>query len=173
MNKYSSKKSRRAAKYKQHIYGQGLCVRCRQPRDDERTLCASCRERRAKEYKQRCEQRLEKGLCKVCGKLRAENSNLYCFEHWFKATSCFATGTNKHWRAIRDKLEEQDYQCPYSGKELIMGKNAQLDHKVPPGLGGDNTLDNLHWVDAEINRMKGKHTHLEFISICKVIASQF
>jgi len=173
MSEYSSKKSRRAAEYKQCVYNQGLCVRCRQPRDDERRLCASCRGKRSKEYKQRCEQRLRKGLCKACGKPQAENSNLYCLEHWFKKLSVDATGTTNHWQAIQELLIEQDYRCPYTGTKLVLGKNAQLDHKVPLDLGGSNEPNNLHWVDAEINRMKGKRTHLEFISICKTIASRF
>jgi hypothetical protein len=73
---------------------------------------------------------------------------------------------------IRRLLDEQDYKCAYTGVNLVLGVNAQLDHKTPIELGGSNDPSNLHWVDKEINRMKGKHSHNEFIQICQLIGSR-
>jgi len=170
---YKTKASRDAAAYKRQLYQEGLCAHCRKPRDDERILCAACRERQSKKHRERTRERLENGLCRKCGKPRAEKSNLYCPEHWLKKIVIDRTGTNQSWREIADLLAQQNYRCSYTDIELALGENAQLDHKDPLDLGGTNDMSNLHWVDAEINRMKGKHVHSEFVSICKAIASRF
>lgn len=59
-------------------------------------------------------------------------------------------------------------RCAYTGKQL--GRDAQVDHKVPISRGGTNTADNLHWVTAAANFVKRDKTHDEFLALCLDIA---
>lgn len=59
-------------------------------------------------------------------------------------------------------------RCAYTGKPL--GRDAQVDHKIPVSRGGMNTAENLHWVTPDANFVKRNRTHAEFISLCTDIA---
>jgi 5-methylcytosine-specific restriction endonuclease McrA len=168
---HKTEESKRAAGYKQQLYEKGLCGWCRQPRDSKRgRLCVECQRKNNARLRKKVRKRLEKGLCKACNLPRETGSNLYCRKHWFQKICIDRTGKVKHWQAIADKLDQQNQQCPYSGKPISLGENAQLDHIVPLELGGDNSPENLEWVDAEINRMKGKRTKKDFIELCTLIS---
>lgn len=58
--------------------------------------------------------------------------------------------------------------CAYTGKRL--GREAQVDHKIPVSRGGKNTADNLHWVTPAANFVKRDRTHDEFVALCVDIA---
>jgi 5-methylcytosine-specific restriction endonuclease McrA len=60
-------------------------------------------------------------------------------------------------------------RCAYTGKKL--GRDAQVDHKIPLSRGGTNDASNLHWVTADANQVKRTMTHDEFIAICSDIAA--
>jgi 5-methylcytosine-specific restriction endonuclease McrA len=66
-------------------------------------------------------------------------------------------------------LEQQGFRCSYSGLPLKIGVNAQVDHKVPRSRGGTNNVENLHWVDGQVNRMKTDFTHEEFLAMCTTV----
>lgn len=38
---------------------------------------------------------------------------------------------------------------------IKLGRDAELDHYVARAKGGATSLDNLRWVHAQVNRMKG------------------
>jgi len=59
-------------------------------------------------------------------------------------------------------------RCAYTGKRL--GRDGQVDHKIPVSRGGTNAADNLHWVTAQANNVKRDKTHEEFITLCVDIA---
>jgi CRISPR/Cas system Type II protein with McrA/HNH and RuvC-like nuclease domain len=59
-------------------------------------------------------------------------------------------------------------RCAYTGKRL--GRDAQVDHKVPVSRGGTNAADNLHWVTPAANFVKRDKTHDEFVALCVDIA---
>ena len=59
-------------------------------------------------------------------------------------------------------------RCAYTGKRL--GREAQVDHKVPVSRGGTNAADNLHWVTPAANFVKRDKTHDEFVALCVDIA---
>lgn len=60
-------------------------------------------------------------------------------------------------------------RCAYTGKKL--GRDAQVDHKIPLCRGGTNDASNIHWVTADANWVKKTMTHDEFIAICSDIAA--
>lgn len=63
-------------------------------------------------------------------------------------------------------LKSQDYRCALTGEKLTPN-TAELDHKIPKSKGGSDSIDNLQWIDREVNRMKGRLSDDEFIAICK------
>ncbi len=62
-------------------------------------------------------------------------------------------------------IEKQGYRCAISGAELTPDI-ASLDHIIPVSKGGKHAVDNVAWVHAEINRMKGQLSLDEFVSLC-------
>lgn len=62
-------------------------------------------------------------------------------------------------------LKDQEYKCALSGQDLVPEK-SQLDHIVPKKKGGSDRKENLQWVTAKINRMKGSMSNEEFIRAC-------
>lgn len=59
----------------------------------------------------------------------------------------------------------------YSGRRLVPGQNASLDHLVPRSRGGTDTLENLQWVDLKVNLMKTDLMHDEFLALCAQICA--
>jgi hypothetical protein len=72
---------------------------------------------------------------------------------------------------LKKKLEGQDYLCPYTGRKLIPGVNASLDHVLPksrfPELRCE--IDNVEWIDLSVNYSKRDMTKDEYIAHCKHI----
>lgn len=73
-------------------------------------------------------------------------------------------------RALKAKLQSQDFTCPISGLKLTPG-TAALDHRIPVALGGTHDLENLWIVHKEVNRMKGMLPLHEFVSWCERVAA--
>ena len=167
---YKNVKSKRAAEYKQKLYEKGLCTWCGKPRDRKGRLCSSCQKKNNALVKEKSKARLTRGLCRKCDTPRMPGSNLYCLKHWLQKICIDRTGSVENWEIIASKLEQQNHTCPYSGRPIKLGENAQLDHIVPIELGGTNDPDNLEWIDAEVNRIKGKRSKSGFINICKTIS---
>lgn len=114
--------------------------------------------------------RKEKGLCRECNKNKMEFSN-YCEEHYLKNTSKAAMRTEKYWNELKIMFEKQNGKCYYTGKDLIFGINASIDHIISQHTRLDNvyTLENLVWCDLEINLMKRNISYENFIANCKLI----
>jgi len=63
-------------------------------------------------------------------------------------------------------IKTQEYRCALTG-EVLTPDTAELDHKKPKVKGGQDTVDNLQWVERHVNRMKGKMTNEDFIAVCR------
>ena len=118
----------------------------------------------AKQTKKRKTDLLSRGLCVDCGKSKlATHSKNQCPTCYWKHRSCHALGVVKHWEFVRDVFYANPV-CPYSGEKLVLGVNAELDHKIPrvvrPDLVSD--INNVHWVSTEMNKKKKNRTHSEF-----------
>ena len=69
---------------------------------------------------------------------------------------------------LRRILEEQDCRCAYTGKKLVIGDNASLDHKIPVSRGGAKEPGNIHWVDWTVNTsFKNGLSHNNFLDLCE------
>lgn len=75
------------------------------------------------------------------------------------------------WEVTPEDLWElynaQDRRCVYSGIHLDHGRNASLD-RIDNTKG--YTVDNIQWVDKNINRMKSDFGEEAFINFCHRVA---
>jgi len=121
--------------------------------------------------------RIEKGLCRECGKPTLIHSKRFCEFHYIASMIRNAIGHGSKEVALRlyDKLYSQNFTCPYTGEKLVLGVNAWIDHILPRSRfpGQETSLDNLQWVSKKANKAKHNLTKNEFISFCKLIASRF
>lgn len=72
---------------------------------------------------------------------------------------------------LKAMLEAQEYRCALTGIKLTP-KTAGLDHKRPLSKGGEHSRENVHIIDARVNRMKGALDMDEFIALCRLVADQ-
>lgn len=117
-----------------------------------------------------------RGLCYSCENPPVQGTSSWCEKHWLTQAAWRAGLRGKgSWKKIKLLLELQNYICPYTGKKLVIGVNASVDHKLPrskyPDLVGD--ISNYEWVDEDVNRAKRAMTKDEFISMCRLISGRF
>jgi len=162
IEKQDSKEKARARdkRIKQRRKEQGLCLRCGYEKDSTGHEHCTARE------KDRREKYLQAGVCRSHSK-RIAISSSQCEECWFRARARTALGDRKEWKTLKDLFTTQNNLCAYTGKVLIAGDNASVDHKIPETRGGTKTLPNVHFVDKIINKLKTWLTHDEFLLICK------
>ncbi|MCX6748696.1 MAG: hypothetical protein NT076_03755 [Candidatus Pacearchaeota archaeon] len=115
----------------------------------------------------------EKGLCIFCKNKNLPDSRL-CESHFFKSKATAILRDRKKWEELKDLFYAQNKKCFITGKELVLGINASLDHLEPisksPELASD--VSNVRWVDREINLMKRDTPILEFIETCHLISKR-
>jgi 5-methylcytosine-specific restriction endonuclease McrA len=58
--------------------------------------------------------------------------------------------------------------CALSGQKL--GRDAEIDHKLPRARGGADHIGNLQWVTPLANRAKRDLTDAEFLALCQACA---
>lgn len=132
--------------------------------------CNSCLKNNTVHYRNKRDGRTKAGLCRRCGRVRKMESSLNCMACHLKQVSTWHFSTTKLWRFLKDLLDDCGWKCPYSGRVLILGKNAELDHIVPLSRDGSRSPINVQWVDSDINLMKRDHLEEEFISLVGEIA---
>lgn len=144
------------------------CKTCGGERDDRFKTCSSCRSR----IKLWRENHIANGGCNRCGQepLKGLNTCLTCY---LKTTSQTVFGTvNKH-KELLELFEQQKGFCPYSSKQLTLGVDTSLDHKIPKSKGGSDDLKNLQWTHRLVNEMKWNYEEQEFYEIILAIADTY
>lgn len=115
-----------------------------------------------------------KGVCTACPNPVVSGHKKLCEHHWLAhlVWSYFGKGNNHLIPVLVQMLKDQNYRCPYTGEELVIGKNLSLDHKVAVALLGDkaNDISNVEWVSLTANMMKATMTPQEFVNVCCLIA---
>lgn len=153
---------------------KGLCAQCGQnsPVDGLKT-CDQCLTKFKCRSKERIGRLTNEGLCIRCGRFpslsglnRNNGSHNMCQTCYLKHVSQTNLGTSKHAAALLAKLVAQNYKCPYTNDDLVLGGNAWVDHIMPrsrfPELAHD--IDNVEWVTETVNRMKQDQTFTEFLA---------
>lgn len=151
---------------------EGRCISCGAHPVPDRAQCSICLNKCSKKYLSLREKRVRNGKCYQC-KDPAE-VGIMCYRHWFSRNiAAIRLGSKTLGPSVMELFEAQGKTCPYTGRKLVPGVNANLDHKMPVSRGGKHELDNLQWVDSQINRMKTDMTHEEFLNTCRSIALRF
>ena len=147
---------------------KGLCRDCGKAKSVEnRTRCQRCLDRDV-EHKKKLE---NSGLCKQgCGNIPVEGKK-FCEICLLKATAHKHLKSSSRYTELLELMKLQDCKCPYTGIQLSIGVNCELDHRVAKAKGGTNSIDNLQWVSTAVNRMKWDLDEQEFIELCKTIAT--
>jgi 5-methylcytosine-specific restriction endonuclease McrA len=73
---------------------------------------------------------------------------------------------------LKQLLEDQDYQCAYTG-DVLTPETISADHKVPVCRGGGYEIENIALVTKDVNRAKGTMRLEDFISLCRKVAKRF
>lgn len=115
----------------------------------------------------------ESKTCSACTRPVVHGIKSWCEYHWFQQAAW-----RNHFRSKGDGekskalLEKQNYECAYTGKKLVLGVNASLDHKNPRSRFPDqrHLWENVEWVDIDVNRAKRSLTKEEFLDLCRLVA---
>lgn len=164
---------------KQKAVESGLCVQCRKPTERSgKTLCLDCQAKRTQSCKLRKSNLRESGICVHCGQNPAlqpliKTQNAVCEICYLKQMAANTMKKISLWQTLRDKLIQQNYQCAYTGRKLILGKNASVDHILPQQRFPEliSTPDNFQWVDLTVNQVKRNLTNTEFLNLIREIYS--
>jgi len=170
-------------KYNRDLYckciNEGRCIKCGKINTNNKRVCRQCEDKTKKNIKIKELKRLKNGQCAQCGQpaiITFEHRNkshigrkrLLCKEHYFKHIANRHGGT-KNWIVLRDLWNIQNQTCAYTGRNLILGKTATIDHKIPKYLCGKDGKDNLQWVHEDVNMAKGKLSEAEFLKLCNEV----
>lgn len=168
--------SRRANNRKQRI-ALGMCEACSEPAVSGKLRCPKHLQGACDRAKLHQEHRVREGLCVEYhgGPPPHATHGVRCEMCWFSliGRSAFDVKSRPSGRALapalRDLFYAQGGKCAYTGRELVPGTNASLDHKIPKALGGTNDLENLQWVETNVNRAKNALAEDEFLSMCRAV----
>ncbi len=167
----------RSARVRKERLANQTCFYCGKLRDGKTIFCATCRVKMAARGRTYAEQyrreRNEQGVCRRCGKERYYASN-YCRMHFMEHIARKYHVPQPLWDALLQKLEASSFQCFYTGKQLIPGENACVDHLNARSQYPDKVsdLDNFVWCDKWVNRMKGHLSYSDFIALCHTIVER-
>ncbi len=176
-NEHAKRSTERKNRLRKEWDAAGLCYGCGAKRDNETILCTTCREKQNERNKGyaaiRRQAHIEQGVCKRCGGEQYHESN-YCRLHFIENIARPFAMPQALWEGLLQKLEDSRFTCFYTGVQLIPGKNACIDHLYSRSQHPEklSDLDNLVWCDKWINRMKGRLSYQEFISLCQTIVNR-
>lgn len=155
---------------------QGICRYCdNKATEYNNTFCNHHVNKHKESVRQKKSKRRDATQCESCGSdvvVTFDSKKLLCKKCFLKVVSMSNLGTSRQWREIEALFNEKNI-CPYTGLNLVLGKNASLDHRVPRSRGGSDEISNLQWVhnseNLNVNWMKGDLTHDEFKSaVCLI-----
>lgn len=156
---------------------QGLCIQCM--KESKTRICRNCMDKNNQAKNKKIEKRKELGCCIKCGKenplpgVRAKNINK-CEICVFKHAAWSYLKDSKQWLKLKEIFEKQQGKCPYTGRLITVGVNAELDHIVPKSKNGKNELVNFQWVHCDVNKMKANHFHDDFLElVCEIYKYRF
>ena len=144
---------------------QGLCRQCGACNTNNGPRCPACLQKSRDAYHARAAQ----GECVICRKHAVAGA--FCLHHWFKniGSSHGFNVKNGGIALLKQLWDEQEGRCAVTGRALVPGNGASLDHVVPTSKGGTNEKSNLRWVLWEINRAKSDMTHEQFVAMCREV----
>ncbi len=157
-----------ARKRRSNKKNNNICNRCSNQVERDMVYCNECLPKLRIENKKRIQKRKSNDKCIKCG-FRDKINTYCCLTCYLKNISNRHFKTFQHWEFLKTLFQNQNGKCPYTGRQLNLGTNTVLDHIVPLGQGGPNTLDNLQWIYAPVNKMKFDLLEAEFLALVNEI----
>jgi 5-methylcytosine-specific restriction endonuclease McrA len=146
---------------------QGLCIQCMKPSNSRN--CQDCSNKNKKARARKVKEREELGLCVKCGKTASVPTNRKCSACYLKHTADRYLHATTKWVELMELFDKQNGFCPYTGRKLTIGLDAEIDHIISRQQGGKDELSNFQWVYFDVNRMKAHHTHEQFLNFVREI----
>lgn len=159
----------------------GLCSDCGKETIDSRVHCEACLSKQ-REYRTNWKKQVPRGFCTRCKKNRCLpqliDAKLYmrsCQECYLRHAASAQLGSSKYYYSLLSKLEQQQWQCAYSGDKIVLGVNDSMDHIVPKSRKPDLAKDpsNIQWVTRVVNRLKNNLMHDEFLELIRRIHNRY
>jgi ribosomal protein L32 len=166
--------------YKSKYDKRSLCSKCGVYTDTQlsSTICQNCGDIRPNRTKESYDRRKLSKLCVVCGTLDVlpqylERATILCEKCYFKRAAHHRLGSTRFWTILQEKMQAQNWLCPYTGEKLVLGVNVELDHILPVSRYPEhrNDVNNVEWVSEKANQMKQSLTKEEFILSIRSIAT--
>src|ERR1041384_1344389 len=108
----------------------GLCIDCGHQATEGKRTCGPCRDKDREDRRIANAKIAAAGLCQRCRTNKA-TVGVFCEECWYRGRAQGTMGSSARWQEIKALLIAQNYRCAYSGKVLILGGDATIDHKIP------------------------------------------
>jgi len=114
----------------------------------------------------------KKGLCIFC-KEKIFGESALCEKHFFISVATSSLKDRTQGERLKELFYVQDGRCYLSGRKLIAGKNASIDHIFPISKNQKmrNRIENLRWCDKQVNNAKSNMNSKKFIAFCKEIVT--
>jgi len=160
-------------KYIKKLDKSNLCKRCaKRERVDGMARCQECREAAVKFSQNKRIYWVKNNLCAGCGKPAIViKKSTKCEDCWFKSVQRKYAKTTKGWEDIKELFYSQDKKCAYTGRDMVIGENLSIDHKIARSVGGKHKIDNLQWIDFTVNKMKQNLKEEDFFQLIREIHS--
>jgi len=125
--------------------------------------------------KKRYKQSALLGLCRICRKEKAISGNTRCEACWYKRAARSHLGDQDQWERLRDAFLAQQGKCAYTGRSLVIGESASLEHVEPVSRSEIRATDvrNIKWVRKEVNLAKNALSISDLIALCKDVLVHF
>lgn len=122
--------------------------------------------------KERILKKIENGFCKSCP-TKVFVKSKYCETHFFQGKARDILKDKTRWKEVRDLFYSQNQMCYMSGRLLIPGVNASIDHIHPKSKHPElkNDINNLRWCDFDVNKAKQALSNEKFIKVCEDVVS--
>ncbi len=78
-------------------------------------------------------------------------------------------GTKEAGLEIAALWDKQGGKCALTGRPLVIGGGAGLDHKTPISKGGSREIENVRWVCFAANAAKNVMSDAELFTLCEDI----
>jgi hypothetical protein len=151
----------------------GICGICGDSAIPGLRYCESCKERSSITTKAWRARRKASPNCMYCNEPRWASAHS-CKHHFVEKLINNYGCSKDHVPRLLHRFDDQGGACFYTGKTLIPGENASLDHYFckahHPHLVAHP--DNLVWCDVEVNFMKRKLTPEQLVSFAKSIVER-
>jgi CRISPR/Cas system Type II protein with McrA/HNH and RuvC-like nuclease domain len=106
----------------------------------------------------------EKNKCRVCKNDKLKNS-AFCEKHYFAELAQRHLGTSTRWIELKELWDKQKGKCAYSGRQLTLGLDTNVDHIKPLSKHPEllNDISNLQYIHKQLNFFKQDLEEYDFL----------